>query len=86
MMVISAAALLVIAFLAVALALVTRARSKLQKNESLLTAALEEQRSLLREVHHRVNNNFQIISSLLSLQSSEAAEPGTRLALLEVSD
>lgn len=84
--VISIAALLVISFLTVALTLVIRARSKLQKNERLLTAALEEQRSLLREVHHRVNNNFQIISSLLSLQASGAAEPRTREALLEISD
>jgi two-component system, sensor histidine kinase PdtaS len=44
-------------------------------HEGEMQNALERQTKLTREVHHRVKNNLQIISSLISLHSRHAQEP-----------
>ncbi len=54
-----------------------------QRAQQKLEKTLKEKTVLLNEVHHRVKNNLQIISSLLNLQATHAADSGLRSILAE---
>jgi len=50
-------------------------RSRLSEDFETLRMNLQEKDVLLKEVHHRVKNNLQIVSSMLSIQAGEISDP-----------
>ena len=56
---------------------------KLNSQNTILERTIDEKNTLLREVHHRVKNSFQIVSSLLYLQSENVTDEKAKLAIKE---
>lgn len=54
-----------------------------RRSQQRLEDALLEKTVLLNEVHHRVKNNLQVVTSLLNLQADHASDPRLRAILAE---
>ncbi len=57
-----------------------RSVERIENSERDMGEALEGQRRLVREVHHRVKNNLQVVASLLSIHGRNVTAPEGRSA------
>jgi two-component sensor histidine kinase len=57
-----------------------RAVARIEDSEQEMAAALDGQRRLVREVHHRVKNNLQVVASLLNIHGRTASSSDARAA------
>lgn len=51
-----------------------------RKNLEQIEHSLQEKEMLMQEIHHRVKNNLQVVSSLLSIHADSTSEPNVRAA------
>jgi two-component sensor histidine kinase len=57
--------------------------ARVERRTAALGRALAEKDVLLKEVHHRVKNNLQVVAALLQLRAKRAADPAGREAFAE---
>jgi two-component sensor histidine kinase len=55
--------------------------SAIQDRDRSLREAVAQKTVLIKEIHHRVKNNLQVVMSLLSLQANQLSDPAAQLAL-----
>jgi two-component sensor histidine kinase len=55
----------------------------IQDRDRRLRDAVNLKSTLIKEIHHRVKNNLQIVMSLLSIQANQVKDPGARDALMQ---
>ena len=55
----------------------------IESRDQELQAALAAKTALTHDIHHRVKNNLQIVSSLLTLQAAKISDPAARDALAQ---
>lgn len=54
---------------------------KIEIRDASLRDALAKRDAAVKEIHHRVKNNLQIVTSFLNLQSRQVSDPGAKSAL-----
>jgi two-component sensor histidine kinase len=60
-----------------------RQKKVIEEQNGIIQQSLTEKETLLREIHHRVKNNLQIISSLLNIQSEDIKDANVLSSIQE---
>jgi two-component sensor histidine kinase len=60
---------------------IRKKRKALAELNTALDAKNTQNELLLKEIHHRVKNNLELVKSLIALQSAQLSDPGSREAL-----
>lgn len=68
---------------AILMMMLLRLYRKVNKQKNIISKALADKDLLIKEIHHRVKNNLQLVSSLLTLQSRDIDDVKAKAAIQE---
>jgi two-component sensor histidine kinase len=57
---------------------------RVEQHEQSLSRTIEQKDAMLREIHHRIKNNLQVVTSLMSLQAGRLRDPASKTALADL--
>ncbi len=62
----------------------TELATRVEQHEKSLSRSLEQKEAMLREIHHRIKNNLQVVTSLMSLQAGRLKDPAAIAAMADL--
>jgi two-component sensor histidine kinase len=62
----------------------TALAQRVEEHEQSLSRSLEQKEAMLKEIHHRIKNNLQVVTSLMSLQAGRLRDPVAAAALADL--
>jgi PAS domain S-box-containing protein len=70
----------------IGVSLIARDITERKRADRALRGALERNQLLMREIHHRVKNNLQVVASLLALAGRDISDSETRAQVIALQD
>ncbi len=57
---------------------------QVQRHEQDMKRSVQQKEAMLKEIHHRVKNNLQVVTSLMSIQANRLSDEASKRALAEL--
>jgi two-component sensor histidine kinase len=62
----------------------TNMAERVQRHEQDMSRSVQQKEAMLKEIHHRVKNNLQVVTSLMSIQANRLSDEASKRALAEL--
>jgi two-component sensor histidine kinase len=62
----------------------TSMAERVQRHEQDMNRSVQQKDAMLKEIHHRVKNNLQVVTSLMSIQANRLSDEASKRALAEL--